>query len=388
MNTSTSIDLPFDIITDILAMLSVKTLMKCRAVCTSWRTYIDSPYFISKHRDLYNKHHSKNSYLLITSIGSRQFYLQRVTNNQDSISVFLAPFSADFTIPWNIYSFCNGLFLLILYGERQKGIYLWNPFLRKFLILPPCPFVPPFQFTNYVLGFSTSCDDYKVLAYRRRTPFNGNEYEPEMAVYSLRNHLWTIKINPMNVDAWASLRAPLSCNKYVCCGGIVYWFTEGVPRIIHSFDFNTEEFNNVALPEPLEKHANIILFTIGELLAAISSFCIWVLEKHDGEYTWRVWCSESWIKNVFDVTEAYYPFTVQVFFVEERNTFLIIGYANCIHFYQVTSRMLGISQMRFGHFFSISDYVETLALHRNGGDDDGGDDFQTFPITISPVRMY
>ena len=216
-------------------MFPVKTLVKFRAVCTSWRTYIESPYFISKHRDLYNKHHSKNSHLLITSIRSGRFYLRRVTNDQNSITVtLLAPFSADFTIPWT-YSVCNGLFLLSLYGDRQKGIYLWNPFLRKFFILPPCPIVTPFQIPNYVIGFSTSCDDYKVLAYQLRTIINGNEYEAAMAVYSLRNHLWTIKINPMNVDAWTSLRVPFSYNKYVFCGWIVYWFTEGDPRIIHSF---------------------------------------------------------------------------------------------------------------------------------------------------------
>ena len=135
----------------------------------------------------------------------------------------------------------------------------------------------------------------------------------------------------------------------------------GDPRIIHSFDFNTEEFNNVALPEPLKECASLILFTIGELLAVISSSYIWILEKHDGEYTWRVWCSESWIKNVFDVIEEYYPFIVKVLFVEERNTFLIFRYTGCIHF-QVTSRMLGMLEKRFGHFLSVSNYVETLAL--------------------------
>ncbi|XP_057543475.1 putative F-box/kelch-repeat protein At1g12870 [Amaranthus tricolor] len=213
MKTSTSFDLPFDIITHILAMFPVKTLVKFRAVCTSWRTYIESPYFISKHRDLYNKHHSKNSHLLITSIRSGRFYLRRVTNDQNSITVtLLAPFSADFTIPWT-YSVCNGLFLLSLYGDRQKG-------------------------------FSTSCDDYKVLAYQLRTIINGNEYEAAMAYIGL------LKV----IQELSTLL--------------------GDPRIIHSFDFNTEEFNNVALPEPLKECASLILFTIGELLAVISSFCI------------------------------------------------------------------------------------------------------------------
>ena len=67
----------------------------------------------------------------------------------------------------------------------------------------------PYNFTHYVLGFSPTYDNYKVLVYRLKH----DEYEQAMAVYSLRNHLWTIKINPMNVDAWTSLRAPEASNK-------------------------------------------------------------------------------------------------------------------------------------------------------------------------------
>ncbi|XP_057543479.1 F-box/kelch-repeat protein At3g23880-like [Amaranthus tricolor] len=213
-------DLPFDILSNILARLPVINLLKFCSVCRSWCTYIYSPYFISKHRDLYNKEHSKNSHLLI-AVTSGRFCLQGVTNAQKlTTRVFLHPFPADLIIPC-IYGNCNGLFLLIFHGH-QDYICLWNPFLRKSLILPPCPIVSPIQYVNYVIGFSPSSDDYKVLAYRLRTIFNGDEYEAAMAVYSLTNHIWTIKINPMNVDAWASLRDPFSCDNYVYCGWLLY----------------------------------------------------------------------------------------------------------------------------------------------------------------------
>ncbi|XP_057543478.1 F-box/kelch-repeat protein At3g23880-like [Amaranthus tricolor] len=369
MNTSSTSshfpfsDLPYDIITHILATLPVKTLAKFRAVCTSWRTYIDSPSFISKHRNLYNKEHSKNSHLLIEETYSpRRFCLQRVTNGQKLTTlVFLPSFSAHPIIPW-IYGACNGLFLM-----RMNGIYLWNPFLRKSLILLPCPIVTPFQFTHYVIGFSTSYDDYKVLAYRLRTINNGNEYEPAMAVYSLRNHIWTIKINPVNVDAWTSLRAPFSRNKYVYCGWIVYWFPEGDTKIIHSFNFNNEEFNNVAVLEPLKECMSLVLFSIGELLAVMSSSSIWVMEKHDREYTWREWSSESWIKNVFDILEEQIleeeiPISPKVFFIEQSNTFLIIGFWGGIQFYEVTSQKLETLRNKDARFYFWGAYVDTLAL--------------------------
>ncbi|CAO2828418.1 unnamed protein product [Amaranthus hypochondriacus] len=358
MNTSPSVnspfsDLPLNIKTQILARLPVKTLLKCRAVCQSWRACIESPSFISKHRDLYNKEHSKNSHLLLSETSSR-FCLQRVTNGQKLTNLaFRPPFFPDSIIPW-IYGACNGLFLL-----KLNDICLWNPFLRKLLILPPCPIAIPFHFTNYVLGFSTSCDDYKVLAYRLHTISNGNEYEPAMAVYSLRNHLW---IDLMNVDAWTSLRAPVSCDKYVYCGSIVYWFTEGNIGIIHSFDFNTEEYINIAVPEPLNECKNFVLFATGELLTVMLSSCILVLEKHDEEYTLRDWCLESWVQNVVDIIDEEYTFGANLFFVEKSNTFLIIGFWGIIRFFEVTSKKLEILRNEEADFLLASDYVETLAL--------------------------
>ncbi|XP_057543459.1 F-box/LRR-repeat/kelch-repeat protein At2g27520-like [Amaranthus tricolor] len=369
---NTSLYLPFDIWTHIFAMLPVETLAKCRAVCPSWRAYIESPSFISKHRNLYNKQHSKHSHLILGY--STRLDLHRVTNDQRFTTLaFLPPFSAHVFIP-RIYGGCNGLFL----HDHQDNICLWNPFLRKSLILPPCPIVTPFQFThyvNYVIGFSTSCDDYKVLAYRHRTINNGKVYEPAMAVYSLRNHIWTIKINPMNADAWTSLRSPISRHKYVYCGWIIYWFTESDPGIIRSFDFNMEEFNNLAVPEPLKECKMLVLFAIDELLAVMSSSCIWILEKYDGEYTWREWCSESWINSFFDIFKEDYLSTIKVLFVEETNTFLMIGFDGRVDFYQVTSGVLGMLRNGAGYFLAVIDYVETLVL-LTGTE---GMTFQTFP---------
>ena len=68
------------------------------------------------------------------------------------------------------------------------------------------------------------------------------------------------------------------------------------------------------------------LFTIGELLAVMSSSCIFVLEKHNGVYTWREWCSESWFKNVFDILEEkrlekLFRVSPKVFFISEQYIF-------------------------------------------------------------------
>ena len=100
----------------------------------------------------------------------------------------------------------------------------------------------------------------------------------------------------------------------------------------------------MVVPEPLKECVSLILLTIGELLAVVSSSCIWVMGKHDGKYTWRVWCSESWIQKLSNVIGKPNPFGAKVFFVEQSNTFLISGFFGSIQFYEVTSHKLEVSR--------------------------------------------
>ncbi|CAO2827846.1 unnamed protein product [Amaranthus hypochondriacus] len=354
-------DLPFSIIDHILVNLPVKNLANFRAVCTFWRAHIESLYFISKHRNLYNKQNSKNSHLLIEkSWNPEQVCLHRVTNGQNLTTRARIPFPHNQHFLPKIHNGCNGLFLI-----DQNGIGLWNPFLGKSLILPPCPIASvSMQIVSYVIGFSPSGDDYKVLAFRLREDV-GDVYEPAMAVYSLRNHIWNIKINPVNVDAWNSLTSPRPWHKYVYCGSLVYWVGRGGSGIIHSFDFNREEFNNLVVPEPLKDCKIKVLFTVGDLLAVITSSSIMVLEKLDEAYTWRGWCSDSWVEDLFRILKEQYSrnrVLPTLFFIEQNNTFLIVGQWGEIKFYQVTSQRLELLIDTNCPVFIWGTYMETLEL--------------------------
>ncbi|CAO2828442.1 unnamed protein product [Amaranthus hypochondriacus] len=241
--------------------------------------------------------------------------------------------------------------------EVSDDMYLWNPFLRKSLILPPCPFGSSNSGTDYVLGFSPIYDEYKVFAYRISRFFGVKEVKT--AVYSLKIHCWKIKTNPTNVDASNSLIRPCWYEDYVYCGCIVYWFTRSDERgFLYSFDFNTEEFNTVEVPEALKERKRAILFRKGKSLVVLTKFCTWILKEHDEEYIWRLYSSRSLRADI----ENYRAETgLKIFVIEESNRLLCMKrdfISSC------DASNLTFQRLRNGvdSYVCGGDYVETLAL--------------------------
>ena len=241
--------------------------------------------------------------------------------------------------------------------EVSDDLYLWNPFLRKSLILPPCPLGSSNSGTDYVLGFLPFCDDYKVFAYRIYKILGIKEVTT--AVYSLKTHRWAIKTNPTNVDASKSLIRPYWYEDYVYCGWIVYWFIRSDERgFLYSFDFNTEEFNTVEVPEALKESKRVILFTKGESLVVMTKFCVWILEKHDGEYTWRLLSSGSLSSEFENYREKG---GLKIFMIEESNRLLTMKRGFIISC-EVSSLILQRLGNGVDSYVCGGDYVETLAL--------------------------
>ena len=151
-----------------------------------------------------------------------------------------------------------------------------------------------------------------------------------MAIYSLRNNIWNIKPNPENIDAWNSLGSSFPPQHHVYCGCIVYWVSKFNLEIIYCFDFNTEEFNYLEVPETLKEGKLLVLFTIGELLAVLSSSRIMVFENNDG---WRVWCTDTWIEDFFELLDKQINeegINPKVLFLERCNTFVMGGFLDGI----------------------------------------------------------
>ncbi|KNA17293.1 hypothetical protein SOVF_081380 [Spinacia oleracea] len=169
---------------------------------------------------------------------------------------------------------------------------LWNPSVRKSLIIP---FIPSdFKWETYVLGFSPSSNDYKVVAFDFDR--DGNVY----AVYSISTNTWRIKPCPSNslplfvLEAGGNL--PLYDSPHFCQGAVHWMVCGSVPNIythVLSFEFDTEDFHIVELPDSAgEVEMCRGLTTVGEELAVFGisalNCCIWVMRKEGGEKLWSL----------------------------------------------------------------------------------------------------
>ena len=113
----TNLDLPDEIVLEILTWLPVKSLLRFRCVCKSWYSYITNPNFISTHLNSLLSHN--HGYVIYMRKTFPRFYFsshsQVCTVSCDRmferVSEFRIPFTFQFGRPKLVGS-CNGILCL------------------------------------------------------------------------------------------------------------------------------------------------------------------------------------------------------------------------------------------------------------------------------------
>ncbi|XP_021757223.1 probable F-box protein At5g47300 [Chenopodium quinoa] len=241
--------------------------------------------------------------------------------------------------------------------EEDEMVY-YNPSIRKYWSIPPCPcFTLIFR-----PGFALSTNDYKVVA------FDYSEFS--IVIYSSNDNLWRIKDR-----SDAHVRGLLSYNDgdEFYCKGSMYWlgFEKDKPRGVHnhlvSFDYDSEEFIFVDLPDALRQPGLVkINFVLGESIAifAMSSdrACIWVLVEYGGDKSksWRLWYTgDSNSKALQFLTTS---IRTKIFDVD-KNTFFVFNRDRLYSYNFRSHRIQHLEDYNDGHmYFDI--YMESLVLHK------------------------
>ncbi|CAN1813903.1 F-box protein CPR1 [Linum perenne] len=196
-------DVPEEVVTDILARLSVKEIVKCRSVCKSWYSLISSSFFKSYHL---NKSAARNRSLALVRDGidkERTEHYSLYLDDDDFLTTPVleldCPFKAISRISYTeILGCCNGVVCFIdetLKNDNNRAA-LWNPSIRKLVEVPP-PIVDsrlggPDR-ASVGFGYDAVNDDYKLV----RVSVDASMVRL-IEVYSLRYGAWRMVDSQLN----------------------------------------------------------------------------------------------------------------------------------------------------------------------------------------------
>ncbi|CAI9116580.1 OLC1v1017766C1 [Oldenlandia corymbosa var. corymbosa] len=176
-SSTTNVDvIPHTVILNILKKLPVKSLLRFRCVCKSWRCIIDDPSFIDMHR--IQSHHRRGGVKLLASQYGKITLRDGVTYDREFLLLVDAKGNW-MPLPTPIND--NPLMIRRSNGYCQAGVeglicldnMIWNPTIRKRFDLPPqCVKMSIIRRGSnrakienaHYLGFDSSTKQYKVLS--------------------------------------------------------------------------------------------------------------------------------------------------------------------------------------------------------------------------------
>jgi F-box interacting protein len=233
--------IPFEIQSEIMKRLPVKSLLQFRSVSKQWKSFINSPEFIKNY---HINHPNPQHHLLVQNneIDTIQTYTSIIDDN----TFPKQKFSLTVPEPLNLLGFAvslgsvNGL--LCFYGDvdSKEMAVIWNPSVRKYVgIVIPNVLYSRVGYTRIGFGVCPDTNDPNLVKINIvRTPSKCWEVQ----VFTLSSRVWK------TVYMGAPKSVGLNWN-HVSVDGVIYWHS--YDNFIISFDLKSEKFGEVCLPERL-----------------------------------------------------------------------------------------------------------------------------------------
>ncbi|XP_058212354.1 putative F-box protein At1g32420 [Rhododendron vialii] len=288
------VNLPPEIVIDILTRLPAKVVGQCKCICKHWRALIEDPTFAELHHNR-AKCRPDGCYLVISLSPAITF------DKIDFFSVGYEGGSAQhlFTFPtqekgwYHIKQSVNGL--ICGYLMKPRTIFIVNPTTKEVFTLPQSsmPRGDSLFFTHprFSFGFDPSTKQYKVfnvspnLHPSANTEFAEYSYY-QYEIFTLGTHSWRkIDVVP------PSPHFPFGFGG-ICVNGVIYWRSTSTKpsstidkEVIVAFDLKEERFRVIPLPDG--PSAKPCLRELGGHLAACEDFPedvpeeLWILEDYE-----------------------------------------------------------------------------------------------------------
>ncbi|KAJ9558807.1 hypothetical protein OSB04_013421 [Centaurea solstitialis] len=278
-----AVELPDELIVQILSFLPAKSLLRWRSVSKSWLNLISSTKFKAMHLHNFNQ--------LIPRYFVRRMYYVTVEewyNVHFDDEAFGLDIDTQIEFPfdrsrgnlcYSIIGCCNGVVCLSDDNDDFKEdaftldtITLWNPSIRRKLTLPlPIFYYDGFEDPVVVLGFGYDkmSDDFKVVSLTY--DWYSSSTRPKVEVYTLKTGFWRELVFPHNLSCFYTQ----SEWSRIFSNGCVHWICTADSNwsrySILTFDISTELFGEIQLPEFLAQKHLLKISVVGESLAVILS---------------------------------------------------------------------------------------------------------------------
>ncbi|XP_071734377.1 putative F-box protein At3g16210 [Rutidosis leptorrhynchoides] len=323
-------NIPFEIQTEIVKKLPVKSLLRFRQVSKSWKSLIDGSEFVANYH-LSNKQqrllvrHVDSPHKVVITPGYREFeskledekYVSIVDDDEDSFPQNKSPLMVPSNVKQlkkfpDIIGSSMGLLCLCrsfkefyywhgLDKKTRKKFVLWNLTIRKSITIV-VPNVPNTNYFQTVVGFGVCprTSDPKLV---KITYILSLDY--------MKEHIpWQVELFSLSSGSWKSLsmsvprKSVLLRWKQVCIDKFIYWLVadrihdvgeEIKKNLILSFDMTTEEFIEIDLPNNLAYSDNNFLH-VSKLLTSLV-----VVEADDWPVhrKYSVWMMKHEVPNSF-----------------------------------------------------------------------------------------
>ncbi|CAI9102461.1 OLC1v1000737C1 [Oldenlandia corymbosa var. corymbosa] len=252
------VQLPDEIIVEILSRVPVKALLRFKCVCKFWKDLISKPdFFLSstgRERAIVGfLPYSKRRY-----VDSRHMYFYSI-DDKFSVEELPGPVGevpSDYS-SFTVFGTCNGL---ILFATVQ-GMYLWNPLTRCCRLLTQLKVLeymyPPrtLIFTASGLCFDKSSDDYKAVL----VGFEGGctrGYSQSVYVASLRTGELLLKDRNFPYTVCRKDIPNISSTSGVLLNNHLHWIMGREPdfvQLLICFDEEMNRFTELPMPDKHEQ---------------------------------------------------------------------------------------------------------------------------------------
>lgn len=367
--------IPNELIEEILSRLPVKSLLKLRCVCKSWKSLISDPYFIKKHLLISSQNIDFTHHRIIVSSTTAEFNLKSCSvsslfHNPSTISEELNyPVKNKYRHDGIIGS-CNGM---LCFAIKAECVLLWNPSIRVSKKSPPLGNNwRPGCYTAFGLGYDRLSDDYKVVAVFC-DPREHHFSDTKVKVYNLSTNSWRkIQDFPYGLTPFhdfgkfvsGTLNWPANC--FFASGSENSASNSNPLWVIVSLDLQKETYRQVLPPEyEKEDSSRSNLGVLRECLCMSydykrTHFVVWVMKDYG--------VREYWVKLV---TIPYLPnpedFSYSVPFCISENGQVLLMFEFDLVLYDPRDRSFKYPKIENGKgWFDAEVYVESLVSPLKG----------------------